>query len=160
MKDDAKFKSELIGGYDWELFVAWQMLLEGFSVQVSKLKIRARVEDRHKFAQQKDLKVNGWIYEIKSRNEKFTCPIDYPYGTAFVETVKSWDAKIMKPVATLLVSRETKVILAVPLSSRFAWKVEEKYDRTREINETFYASPKRFLWDFNYLVQHIREQKW
>jgi len=155
--NDALFFKELREGYEWQKLVAAYFEKSGLNVQMPELTIRDSFEKAGEYIDTKDLLVNGYVIEVKSRREGFTTAKSFPYDTIFVDTVLGYDSKVTKPLAYVMVSRETKAMLCLPSYSKpDYWTQETRFDRVRKINETFYMAPKNKLRSLDALVEQIK----
>lgn len=132
--------------------------LQGFQVEIPELKIRSSIKEANKWINSSDLIVNGAVIEVKSRNESFTSKLDYPYETVFVDTVSGYDAKETKPLAYIIISRPTGVMLCLKTLSAKGWKIESKFDRVRKIRENFYVCEPKRLQTLNFLTSFLKKQ--
>ena len=149
-ENDELFFSELDKGHAFQSIVADIFRQKGFLVEQPKKRVRKHISEAAKFAENEiDLLVGSEnkkiLFEVKSRNLYFTKPENYPFDTAFVDTVSSWDQKRKKPAATILISQKTKSIVVVPSSSFSQWKEEKKRDRVRDIEDTWWTVPVKCL---------------
>jgi hypothetical protein len=161
--NDALFFEELREGHRAAELVADALRERDLHVVVTPLEVRDRVEDRHDFADEHDLLVGArrpCRIDVKSRNLKFAGPNDYPYATAFVDTVAGWRQKTHKPVAIVLVSKLTGGMAVIPRSSEEDWRSQPRFDRRRQIEDDFFLVDKRELTAFDALVEwlHGRER--
>jgi hypothetical protein len=155
--NDTLFFKELREGYEWQKIAGIYFHENGLEVQMPKLTFRGSFEKAGDYIDSKDLLVNGHYIEIKSRRESFTSAKDFPYSTIFVDTVAGYDAKINKPLAYVMISRETKAMLCLPSYNKpDYWTQETRFDRVRKINETFYMAPKNKLQPLDNLVEQIK----
>lgn len=155
--NDALFFKELREGYEWQKLVATHFEKNGFTVKMPELTIRDSFEKASEYIDTKDLIVDGHIIEVKSRREHFTSSKDFPYRTIFVDTVLGYDSKITKPLAYIMVSRETKAMLCLPSYNKpDYWTQETRFDRVRKINETFYMAPKNKLRSLDELMRQMK----
>lgn len=155
-KNDELFFSELKAGHDWQKLPALFLKLNGLNVEVPDLTIRSSIKEASKWKDTADLTVNGYIIEIKSRNEAFTSAASFPYDTIFVDTVSGYKAKSIKPLAYVMVSRKTGGMLALFSASSDAWKIEEKFDRVRRIKESFYVAEKKDFMTLEPLIEKLK----
>lgn len=155
-QNDELFFSELKAGHEWQKLPALFFKLNGLQVDIPELKIRANIKEASKWKDSEDLKVNGQIIEIKSRNEAFTSAESFPYETIFVDTVSGYNAKTIKPTAYIMVSRKTGGMLALPSLSADGWKIEEKFDRTRRIRESFYVAEKKSFKTLDFIISQLK----
>ncbi len=160
-ENDALFRKELVEGHKWAAMVADRLNDAGIPAELTPMAWRQSIDDRYEFADEVDIVVEtraGTLaIESKSRNLHFTeDPSSFPYSTALVDTVYSWDRKITKRFAVVIVSQQTEQMLVVPPnSSRAEWTVKEGYDRVRNIPDRWYEVPTRFLVPFQQLVDAI-----
>ena len=160
MEDEDLFLRELRGGHAWQLLPAAFFALHGLKVEVPQLSIRGDAQDARIWSNSTDILLNGWPVEIKSRRESFTSAADYPFDTAFVDTVSGYIAKQVKPLAYVIVSRPTGAMLCLSVAkTRAWWEVLAKHDRVRDIDERFYAIDKRCLQPLSVLVEALKVRK-
>lgn len=157
-KNDKLFLSELKIGHQWQYLPALFFKLNNFDVEVPELKIRKSIKEASKFIDTVDLKVNGIEIEVKSRNESFTSPENFPYSTVFVDTVSGFNNKTNKPFAYVMISRSTGCMLWLPTSTYKKWGTEFKFDRVRKIREQFYNADKKLLKSMESLVKELNEK--
>lgn len=156
--NDELFFKELKEGYEWQKLAANYFKENGLDVQMPSLTIRNSFDDAIDYLDSKDLIVNGHIIEVKSRREKFTSAKDFPYSTIFVDTVSGYNSKITKPLAYVMISRKTGSMLCLPSYSKPEyWTEETRFDRVRNINETFFMAPKSKLKPLSVLVDQIKQ---
>jgi len=155
-QNDTLFINELKAGYQWQYIPAIFFKLNGLSVEIPELTIRDNISEADKWLESKDLIVNGYTIECKSRNEEFTNKTDYPYGTCFVDTVSGYDAKTIKPIAYIIISRKTGSMLCIQSSDNSSWGIEEKFDHVRKIREKFYTCGSNRLHPLSKLTNYIK----
>jgi hypothetical protein len=159
-ENDELFRELLETGHAFAVKVAEALLSEGLAVTVTPMEWRETIEDRHEFADECDLVVGRsrqQVVDVKSRKLRFSGPADFPYRTAFVDTVSGWNAKTRKPIAIVLVSQRIPGGMAViPRSTEPQWTQEIKYDRTREIEDRYYMIEKSLLRPIGDLVAYLR----
>lgn len=154
--NDELFFSELKQGHQWQQLPALFFKLHGFQVEMPELTIRSSIKEAGRWKDTPDLIVNGHIIEVKSRNEIFTSGDSFPYETAFIDTVSGYDAKVIKPLAYVFVSRPTGAMLVLKTNSSKGWAVESKFDHIRKIQENFYLCKRKHLQNINVLVSFIK----
>lgn len=156
--DEAKFVRELGVGHRWAQVVAKHLQQRRLSVEVTPMELREHVDERHLFADEIDLTVGNARrrVDVKSRDLAFTGPHDYPYPTAFVDTVSGWEKKKHKPCAIVLISQRTNGLAVIRRSTRMAWSQEEHFDRRRKINDMFFMVPREHLASFDEFVDWLR----
>ena len=163
LETDEIFLRELKKGHNWQLWVGYLLLKEGFAVRVSSLATRPDHDSIDLYGDDGDVKVTfpgkTVVLEVKSRNLYFTSIDDYPYQTAFVDRVNTWRRKAdNKPVAICLVSQPTGAIVVVPTSSESSWLVETVRDRVREYDRDYYLVNKICLARWESLLTWLKKQ--
>jgi hypothetical protein len=156
--DDLFFK-ELNEGHRWQALPALFFRLQGFSVEMPELRVRSSIKEAGKWKDSADLIVQGQLLEVKSRNESFYSPESFPYPTILVDTESGYQAKETKPLAYIMISRPTGVMLALRATSPKGWMVERKRDRVRNIWDNFYLAERSSLQTLDCLVSFIRNQQ-
>jgi hypothetical protein len=154
--NDELFFKELKQGYYWQHLPLTFFELHGLEVQMPELKFRASIKEAEKWKNSSDLIVNGFIIEVKSRNESFTSPESFPYETILVDTVSGYDAKDVKPLAYIMISRPTGAMLTLRSTSSKGWQKESKFDNIRKITDDFYLCKKKRLQTLDVLVSYIK----
>lgn len=156
IKDDAGFREELLRGRKTELRVALDLMEHGHVVGVGRCELRESFEDRHNFADEKDVVVQpGHVIEVKSRSIAFTSSEDYPYPTAFVCATRRWKARTKKPCAVVLYSEPTGAKLVIPTRSREQWTVTHFNDSRRGFNEEAFEIARELLRPWDALLSHL-----
>jgi hypothetical protein len=148
--NDELFRREVANGHHWEREAARQLCEIGIPVEVAEQRVRKSVQERHLYVDSKDLLIvrgalRGHHIEVKSRNERFTCPETFPYNTVIVDTKSGWDAKAEKPIAYLDISTITRCMIWTPGDRCEPWSVHRRWDRVRGIWETNYEADRK-LW--------------
>jgi len=162
LEDDATFFRELRSGHGQAERVGDRFCAAGLAVEVTPMAIRASVDTRDEFHDEADILIwlaidRYMIVEVKSRRLHFTDdPCSYPYRTAFVDAVETWDGKTRPRVAHVLVSQSCGGMLVVPYTSRQFWWRERRYDRIRRIDRNFYMMHARHLVTFASLVAYLQ----
>lgn len=161
IENDALFKQELETGNRWANHVANVLNDNGVPCYATKMVFRdsiSEIEDFSKFDKDVVLTNPSGHVEVKSRNLSFGSTFDsYPYETAFVDTLDGWNKKEEKPLAVLLVSQKTSEILVIPTTSETSWGQETKYDRVRNIWETWITVHKTHLRPLSDFITHLRQ---
>ena len=113
---------------------------------------------REKYKNEKDIVLaNGDIIEVKSRNLDFDDdPDSFPYPTVFVETISSWKGHDPTPLAVVHISQITGEMLVTMGYDEPNWKIEKKFDRVRQIWDTWYMAERDHLESFKFLVGYIK----
>jgi len=100
---------------------------------------------------------NGDVIEVKSRNLAFEDdPDSFPYPTVFVETISSWKGHDPTPLAVVNISQHTGEMLVIMGYDEPNWTIEKKYDRVRNIYDTWYMADRNHLETFDFLVGYIK----
>lgn len=159
MSYDDVFRREAVIGHGWSERVAAALNSVGVKCHTEPLEFAKDVADRARFGNEQDVILDllpGCI-EVKSRaGLRFTAdPASYPYDTAFVDTVHGWHKKNPTPHAVVLVSRPTGHFLVVGAGSQKHWTKEVRFDRQRQITDTFYMAHKQYLRTFDLLVDFL-----
>jgi len=115
-------------------------------------------ERQKKYAGSPDIVLeNGDIIEVKSRNLDFDDdPDSFPYPTVFVETISSWKGHEPTPLAVVHISQITGEMLVTMGYDEPNWKIEKKFDRVRQIYDTWYMAERDHLESFKFLVGYIK----
>jgi hypothetical protein len=159
--DDDKFVSRLKTGHQYAEYAAERLTQRGLHVEITPLEIREDIEARHRFADEFDLRVGEGLHivDVKSRTLKFSGPGDYPYATAFVDTVSSWERKTHKPCAIVLVSQPTGGLAVIRASTRPQWTRSWRYDHDRRIWDWFFEVSCDELATFDQFVDWLHAQQ-
>ena len=164
LEADSIFLQELRASHEWALWAGLQFLKAGFTVQVPPLQVRPNRECLDNYTDHGDLFVwrsprDRLRFECKSRRIGFTGRHDYPFDTAFVDRVGTWKRKTKaRPAAILLISQETRAIMAIGVWTEGAWIIQTKEDHVRNYTRTYYLAPRSLLLEWHELVNHIKGQ--
>ena len=115
-------------------------------------------ERRHLTLTEKDIVLEGipQILEVKSSSREFTDdPADFPYADTIVDTVSSFEDKIQKPCAYVLVSKVTGAMVAIGVSSRPRWKTRTFFDSKQQLTDNFYLVDKQDIRPMSELVAYL-----
>lgn len=152
LNDDA-FRHELEAAHPYVQQVADRLQTHGLDVTVTPYAIRRTIADRHNWADEYDLDVQGWAVEVKSSPTVWTDePGSHPYRRPLVYACAAWDAHTTPRAAVVLVSRPTGGMLVVPASTRPAWGRRNVWDSVRQITYHAYDCPRELLRRFCELV--------
>jgi hypothetical protein len=160
-ENDNLFFAELEKGHRYAAEVYRRLKILGIDATVPPHSKRIHIEDRDLYDDETDIIIPGtppYFIEVKSRDLVFECAHDFPYGTAFVDTVSGWDRKRPKPIAVVLISQVTLGMAVIKGSTRPTWTVEQAYDHTRQIDDSFYVVPRNQLVGFGVLVEWLRQR--
>ena len=161
LEPDALFIKELRDGHQWQLWVALQLLKAGLAVEVPELQIRPSQDEINGFTDVGDVIVHlpgrRVVLEVKSRSIVFTGVQDYPYPTAFVDRVNTWQRKqCHRPAEVLLVSQQTGAIIGISAKTEDRWMVENRHDNVREYDRAYYMASKGLLYGFAEIVDLLK----
>jgi hypothetical protein len=156
-ENDNLFFSQLKEGYNWQKLPKLFFELHGLSVEMPELTIRDSISTASEYLSSKDLIVNGYSLETKSRNESFTYPLSFPYKTLLVDTVSGFNGKVVKPLAYLFISRPTGSMIGLMTNTRNKWNIEKKYDRVRHITDEFYVADRLLCIQMDELLEELKK---
>ena len=157
-ENDELFIKELKEGHEWQSYPALFFKLHGLKVEMPKLTIRENISEADKWKDSFDFIIEDLPFEHKSRNIEFTCPQDYPYDTVFIDTVKGWDQKAIKP-SYIFTSKTTGCMLWLPAMYSEKFTKVTKFDRVRNINEEFYVIDPKYLQHISTLLKKLKRNK-
>jgi hypothetical protein len=95
-------------------------------------------------------------FEVKSRRLKFHNNIDFPFETAFLDTVSGWEQKSEKPLAIIIVSQITGGIAVAMPDTKPHWETVTTFDRVRHITDTWYTVHRHHLLSFKEFLEEIK----
>jgi hypothetical protein len=146
----AYFLQQLKIGDQWAEFVASQITEVGKYAYATPTKIAESEEHIKDFTEnEKDILLSrDRTLEVKSRSFHFTSVNDYPYETAFVDTVEGWLAKRSHPVAVAVVSQKTGCVVVVPVSTSGLWSKKTIFDSKRGFEVEVFECPRSALRSF------------
>lgn len=146
----AYFIEQLKIGDGWADYVAKQITQVGKFAEATPTKVaQSEAEIRDFTENEKDILLSrDRTLEVKSRSFHFTSVDDYPYETAFVDTVEGWLAKRQHPVAVCVVSQRSGGVVVVPVSSAPMWGKRRVFDSKRGFEVDVFECPKDLLRSF------------
>jgi len=142
LKNDELFRRMVQEGHSWQEYAAERIREAGHRVVVPPLTIRENVADRDRWIDTKDILIERFPFEVKSRNVTFSSPEDFPYPDIIVDTVRGYDAKVQKPLGYLYVSRETGCMMWTWGRTPESWEKRLAKDNVRNLVDLFYFAPK------------------
>jgi hypothetical protein len=158
MEDFDYFKDQCLLGKEFERFVAAKLAKHGISVTVEDDGIRESVGQISRYTKTSgDLKIKGWPFEVKSRNVEFTSPDDFPFWPMFVDTVKSYDQKLIKPKGYIFVSQPTGALIGLTSKHQPSWSKVNKFDTERKIKDAFYCVDRKYTVGEDTLIQRLKD---
>lgn len=163
-KKHEHFLLGLKSGYDWQLWVAFQLLKEGFFVQVPTLRLRQRITDENIYTDEGDIAI--YIpdkirkFECKSLSLEFTSNKDFPRNQIIVDMVSNWDKKKHMPMAIINVCRETHGMFAIftAWNSKKFWVIKDVYDSKKKYHGDFYFIDKnsKFVRSWEFFINWLK----
>jgi len=150
------------GGY-WSKYVADILQSKGIRCFAPDIQIATTTAEREHMTKHEQDIVFDWNYkplEVKSSSRDFTSDyLNYPYQSLFVDTVSSFDNKIVEPLAYVFVSQKTRGLVCLSPKSKSHWHKVQAFDKQRQINELFYSASKDLLISFDDLVAHLLKRQ-
>jgi hypothetical protein len=159
---DGFFRAEVEAAHPFVVAVAERLAAEGLKAEVTPLRLVESHAEIKDYEDEFDLLVGERRparVEVKARNLPFTSPVDYPYPTAIVETWHGLEAKKVRPVAEVLVSRETMGMVVVPFSTWATWTRRWRFDTKRKQNVEFAEVQTRLLESWDRFVEYLRRRE-
>lgn len=141
IENDELARRQMELGWEWQRYVADFFKGRGFVVDLPEFSWRESAAQIINYSDTRDLTVAGHRVEVKSRALSFTDdPSTFPHDRAIVDTVSSYEAYKIKPIAYVFVSQTTKSMLWTPASDRDSvrWRVDTLRDSVRKIVDKFY----------------------
>jgi len=167
MSEEFDYHKSFALGHSYNQKVAKRLQDNGVSCYAPDLRFAQSVAERFDFTQnEKDVVLNnlldGWL-EVKSSSTYWedgdVSSIRSDFSSLFVDTVSSYQGKLIKPMAYILVSQHTDGMLVVPVSTQPHWGVKKNlYDKQRDLYDDFYLVEHQHLKTFNELLVHIKKQ--
>jgi hypothetical protein len=158
-ENDDLLRRQLLIGHEWACYAATSIEHRTrLTVDVSPFEMRENLADRRRFADEWDLTVNGpkgVRLEVKSRDLPFTGPGDFPHETAFVYSVRGWEAKTHRPAAVLLVSQQNGGIAVVKVSGAQDWYRRQIRDTVRGVTYDVFEVDRALLADLDGLCEWL-----
>ena len=155
-QNDALFRTLLKEGHSWQTLPFVFLKLKGLDVEMPNLSIREDITKASAWLETYDLKVGDHIIEVKSRPFAFTCPGDWPSTRlpAILDAQKKWDAKTIKPLAYIFISKATGGMVSTCglESAHSRWTTRKIWDRTRGFKDSFYMVGREHLRTMDHLV--------
>lgn len=155
----ALFESELKKGHSYQVKVAQVLIDAGIEVITSEIKpVEYTRNKSYNYPEDQDILIPpDFVIEVKSRNLFFVSPYTFPFETAIMDTVRGWDQKEPEPRAVVLMSQKTGTMLCANVrESKHAWEKKKIFDTVRQIEDTTYLVPKKYLRPFGELVDWLK----
>lgn len=160
MENDALARRLTELGWKWQRMVGAYFEACGLPVVLPPYSWRPTREDIPLHNDSEDLIVCGERIEVKSRDLVFTSdPKTFPYETAFVDTVSSYDSHAVKPLAYVFVCQKTGAMLSTPgrhPDAVASWTKKRAYDHVRGIQDMFYLVGRDRLSSIDLLVDRLK----
>jgi hypothetical protein len=158
MEDHDYIRAKIKAGWDWEDYVI-RRLAEDYRIYDVKCRARSfrkSVADIATYTVHSgDLLIRGRLFEIKSRNVKFTAPSDWPtWWPLYVDTWDGYRAKLPKPWCYIHVSQDTGAFMATMTERDKSWIPKPGVDR-EEGRAMFICAHPRDVLDEAGLVARI-----
>lgn len=151
------FLNRLAQGNKTENYVAEQLVKAGITVEQPEYP--EGMSRSYYTKNQVDMVANGFILEIKGRNQHFESLSDYPYDTMFVEGTTGFDAKVNRPDFYITVSNPTGCIIALDVASTIdSWTIKQITDRARGYSYPMYISQTADWMDFEKFVEVLNDR--
>ena len=137
------------------------MFLSEFGIQcrVPELQIAKNFDEvKEMTLTEKDIILDAakCILEVKSSSRTFGWdPKEFPYETTIVDTVGSYESKLEKPAAYVLVSQTTGAMVVLPPSSKDRWKKIKLFDKQQNLWDEFYLINKDDIRSITSLVDWL-----
>jgi hypothetical protein len=147
-------------GHFYNKMVASFLNDNGINCYAPELKIAQNSQEIREMTQtEKDIVLTGihdGVLEVKTSSREFGWdPADFPYSETIVDTVSSYEEKIIKPLAYVLVSQKTEAMVALPPSTKSRWKVRRLYDNKQELWDDFYVIQKQDIAEIGKLINYL-----
>lgn len=156
-ESDLDFLSRLRSGYTYQEIVVKWLNDAGIPAEIKPLKIRPDAGQAARYADNGDIFIptqdGEFVFEVKSRNIKFTTPEDYPFYTAFIGQVRHLNSR---PFNTVLVSTKTGSALVVPSKTRKFWTQKMIEDDVRGVTYPIYEVPTKYLRTFEEFKTYLK----
>lgn len=160
-QNDSLFFTMLENGYGWQTLPYIFFKQNGFAVEMPELTVRSSITKASQYKDTIDLTVGGYRVEIKSRNLRFTSPVDWPQSRlpAFVDTCSKYDAHASQPLAYVFVSQITGAMVCTDgrLIASSRWGRQRAWDNVRNIEENFYTVDQQDLRTMEVLVDTLKK---
>lgn len=138
---DPTFKEDLEASKEVVSAAARWLCDMGYPVVIEPTFVRDNPENRLKYSDNGDLKIQQTV-EVKHRPEiPFTSGDDFPYKTIIVDTVHSWARKTPKPHAYLIFNSDLSVVCIIKGETRRHWIQTRKWDNHCNRERSFFECP-------------------
>ena len=143
MKSDADFIKDFDASHKYVKMVADWFERKGIKTRKQEPQLRPTFETRGQYRDNGDFEIVLKV-EVKHRcNIDFTCEVDYPYPTVFVDAAEKMDADRLKNLYGVFVLNKAGTVAAfIPRGTLSHWQKVERYDPTYQRMSLFYAVPK------------------
>ena len=136
---DARFVSQLLDGYKWQLYVLNAIMAYGHWGCIHPLHVRPDFESRGRYSDAYDILIgshpnatNAWStnIDVKARTRAFETPADFPFPTVIIEPKARFDKRAgVYPDYWAHVSQYTGGIVLVGSTGIQSWDIETKRGR-------------------------------
>lgn len=146
-------------GHEYNKKVANYLNEFGIKCHAPDLKIARNSEEiREMTLTEKDIVLDlvDCVLEVKTSSRSFGWdPSKFPYNDTIVDTVNSYESKIVKPAAYILCSQQTGAMVAIPPSTKDRWRVARFYDKKQELYDDFYLIKKEDIASMTSLIDYL-----
>lgn len=150
-----EFKKELRKGYKYQAIVRDKLLEAGINVEMPVL--------NEKKADHGDLFVyiggDMYIIEVKSLNHDYNSIEQFPYNDVIVDMEENYNKKKHTPTAYIHISQKTNYMFVVPCSTQEFWTRKFIKDKVRGYSKWFMFVDKKYLKEFDDLVQWLKDKE-
>jgi hypothetical protein len=147
-------------GHERNQYVASLITARGIWVECPPLKFASNEAEIVEFTRhEKDLITNAGVIEVKGQGRFFTSDVSaFPYSDQIVDTVESWDGKIKKPIAYVMVCIENGHCVVIPGKTHSDWSVRTIHDKKKDRLIDFYLAKASHLVPFEKLLDFLEKK--
>jgi len=149
-----EFKKELKKGYKYQTIVRDRLIEAGLDVEMPELQEK-QSDDGDIYI---NIKGKEFIIEVKSQRQEFTSIENFPYNPVIVDMEENWNKKKHTPTAYIHISQKTNYMFVVPCSTQEFWTRKFIKDKVRGYSKWFMFVEKKYLKEFDDLVQWLKEK--
>ena len=152
------FMRQLEQGNQTEARLAESLILAGIEVEIPEYE--KGMATSYYTKNQVDLVANGFILEVKGRNQSFTCVEDFQYPTMFIESVSGFTKKLNVPDYYVNVSNLSTGIIGLDVAQTFdTWKIETITTRNVKRPYDMYLTDITSWFNYDELVRRLKDAK-
>lgn len=150
-----EFKKELKKGYKYQTIVRDRLIEAGLNVHMPELQEK-QSDDGDIYI---NIKGKEYIIEVKSQRKEFTSIENFPYNPVIVDMEENWNKKKHTPTAYIHISQKTNYMFVVPCSTQEFWTRKFIKDKVRGYSKWFMFVDKKYLKEFDDLVQWLKDKE-